>query len=354
MVPALARELGGAAEVVTGSAGLPGAELLVLVEVMDTLRRRCPWDARQTHESLAPYLLEESYEALEALESGDLAALREELGDVLLQVLFHARIAAERTDGTGFTIDDVADGIVPSWSAGTRTCSPTSRCPARTTSSATGTRSRRRSVKPVAARPPPRSTASRSPSPPWRWPRSCSAGPAGGVPAGLADVRPGSPAGTWRPAGDGGELGGRAVRAGGKARAAGLDPELELRAAARRTATGCGLGAGHRPDGQCTTSAGRRRARCAGRPDSTRLQYGHVSRPTGALSWPPSKRSMPGRSWIPAATRPSRSRSSLDDGTLGRAAVPSGASTGAFEAVELRDGGGEYGGKGVEQGRRRP
>src|SRR5262249_59555575 len=57
-------------------------------------------------------LLEECYEALDALERGDLAALREELGDVLLQVVFHARLAAERTDGTGWTIDDVADGIV--------------------------------------------------------------------------------------------------------------------------------------------------------------------------------------------------------------------------------------------------
>ncbi len=79
---------------------------------MDRLRRECPWDARQTHQSLAPYLLEESYETLDALESGDLAALREELGDVLLQVVFHARVAAERDDGTGFTIDDVAGGIV--------------------------------------------------------------------------------------------------------------------------------------------------------------------------------------------------------------------------------------------------
>jgi MazG family protein len=90
----------------------PGAALLRLVDVMDTLRVSCPWDARQTHESLAPHLLEESYEALEALESGDPAALRDELGDVLLQVVFHARIAAERTDGTGYTIDDVAEGIV--------------------------------------------------------------------------------------------------------------------------------------------------------------------------------------------------------------------------------------------------
>ncbi len=116
---ALADELGGpegpadtAVEVLYGSSALPGGELLTLVSVMDTLRRQCPWDARQTHESLAPYLIEESYEALDALESGDRAALREELGDVLLQVMFHARVAAERTDGTGFTVDDVADAIV--------------------------------------------------------------------------------------------------------------------------------------------------------------------------------------------------------------------------------------------------
>jgi XTP/dITP diphosphohydrolase len=89
-----------------------GARVLELVAVMDRLRRECPWDRRQTHSSLAPYLLEECYEALDALERGDLAALREELGDVLLQVAFHARLAAERTDGTGWTIDDVADGIV--------------------------------------------------------------------------------------------------------------------------------------------------------------------------------------------------------------------------------------------------
>src|SRR5215475_12317651 len=82
-----------------------GTALLDLVAVMDRLRTECPWDARQTHESLVPYLLEETYETLEAIERGDLAELRGELGDVLLQVLFHARIAAERTDSTGFTID---------------------------------------------------------------------------------------------------------------------------------------------------------------------------------------------------------------------------------------------------------
>jgi NTP pyrophosphatase (non-canonical NTP hydrolase) len=98
--------------VVTGAEDLPGGQLIRLAAVMDRLRAQCPWDARQTHESLVPHLLEESYEALEALEGGNPAALREELGDVLLQVAFHARIAAERTDGTGYTIDDVAEGIV--------------------------------------------------------------------------------------------------------------------------------------------------------------------------------------------------------------------------------------------------
>jgi XTP/dITP diphosphohydrolase len=91
--------------------GDPADRLRELVAVMSRLRRECPWDAKQTHESLAPHLLEESYEALEALESGDPDALREELGDVLLQVMFHAEIASERADGTGYTIDDVAGGI---------------------------------------------------------------------------------------------------------------------------------------------------------------------------------------------------------------------------------------------------
>jgi NTP pyrophosphatase (non-canonical NTP hydrolase) len=109
----LVAELGEArARIVAGSADLPGARLLDLVVTMDRLRVDCPWDARQTHASLAPHLLEEPYEALDALESGDQQAFCEELGDVLLQVAFHARIAAERDDGTGYTIDDVADGIV--------------------------------------------------------------------------------------------------------------------------------------------------------------------------------------------------------------------------------------------------
>jgi XTP/dITP diphosphohydrolase len=99
------------ARLVHGSSDLPGAHFIDLVATMDRLRVECPWDAKQTHASLAPHLLEESYEAVEALESGDERAVREELGDVLMQPVFHARIAAERGDGTGYTIDDVADGI---------------------------------------------------------------------------------------------------------------------------------------------------------------------------------------------------------------------------------------------------
>ena len=97
----------------SGASGdVPGARLLELVAVVDTLRRSCPWDREQTHASLLRYLLEEAYEAAETIEDDDMPALREEIGDVLFQVLFHARIASERSaaDG-GFTIDDVADTL---------------------------------------------------------------------------------------------------------------------------------------------------------------------------------------------------------------------------------------------------
>lgn len=91
----------------------PGERLLDLVEVMDQLRSPggCPWDARQTHESLVEYLIEEAYETVEAIEESDRELLREELGDLLLQVVFHARIAQEDHDDS-WTIDDVADGII--------------------------------------------------------------------------------------------------------------------------------------------------------------------------------------------------------------------------------------------------
>jgi XTP/dITP diphosphohydrolase len=84
------------------------------VDVMDRLRSPggCPWDAAQTHQSLAKYLLEETYELLEAIETGDLGLLREELCDLLLQVLFHARLTEELPAGQAFSIDDVANDLV--------------------------------------------------------------------------------------------------------------------------------------------------------------------------------------------------------------------------------------------------
>jgi XTP/dITP diphosphohydrolase len=90
-----------------------GAGLLDAVAVMDRLRSPdgCPWDAEQTHESLLQYLVEECYELYQAIEDGDRAAIREELGDVLLQVLFHARVATEAATAP-FGIDDVAGDLV--------------------------------------------------------------------------------------------------------------------------------------------------------------------------------------------------------------------------------------------------
>ena len=88
------------------------SQLEEAVRVMDRLRSPggCPWDAEQTHESLARYLLEEAYEVLEAIETGDRVLLREELGDLLLQVLFHARLAEE--DPEPYSIEDVAADLV--------------------------------------------------------------------------------------------------------------------------------------------------------------------------------------------------------------------------------------------------
>ncbi|MDQ6649586.1 MAG: nucleoside triphosphate pyrophosphohydrolase [Actinomycetota bacterium] len=101
-------------EVVYGSYDPPGARLLDVVATMDRLRSPggCPWDAEQTHDSLAKYLLEEAYEAYETIEEADLAGLREELGDVLLQVVFHARLAQEQAGDDRWDIDDVAAGLV--------------------------------------------------------------------------------------------------------------------------------------------------------------------------------------------------------------------------------------------------
>ena len=173
------------ARLLRGSADLPGAHLLDLVATMDRLRVECPWDARQTHQSLAPHLLEEPYEALDALESGDEQAFCEELGDVLLQVVFHARVAAERDDGTGYTIDDVADGIVAKLVRRHPHVFADVTVSGADEVTATGTRSsgkRRRNgpngpgclPMPTARRP--RWTGCRSASPLWPWRRSFSAG----------------------------------------------------------------------------------------------------------------------------------------------------------------------------------
>ncbi len=98
-------------ELLPASYDLPGARLLDLVQVMDRIRAECPWSSRQTHKGLAKYGIEEAYELVEAIEDGDREELREELGDVLLQVVFHARIAEEDPEEP-FSIDDVAGTIV--------------------------------------------------------------------------------------------------------------------------------------------------------------------------------------------------------------------------------------------------
>ena len=109
----LAREPGLAElELMYGSWDPPGARLLDAVAVMDRLVSPGgdPWKRAQTHHTLAPYLLEEAYEAYDAIVDDDLAAVREELGDVLLQVVLHARLGHDAD--TPFTIDDVAGDLV--------------------------------------------------------------------------------------------------------------------------------------------------------------------------------------------------------------------------------------------------
>lgn len=121
--PDLARELGlrlareprrAELELVYGSWDPPGARLLDAVAVTDRLRSPGgdPWKQAQTHQSLAQYLLEEAYEAYDAIVAGDLVALREEIGDVLLQVILHARLAEELPEEQRWTIDDVAADFV--------------------------------------------------------------------------------------------------------------------------------------------------------------------------------------------------------------------------------------------------
>ncbi|MGJ9411347.1 MazG family protein [Aeromicrobium sp. CF4.19] len=102
---------GADVEVVQGAMELPGSRLLDVVAVMGRLRRECAWTRQQTHAGLARYLLEEAHEALEALDAGDTDLLREELGDLLMQVVFHAAIAQEAEGVAAWDVDDVAAGI---------------------------------------------------------------------------------------------------------------------------------------------------------------------------------------------------------------------------------------------------
>jgi XTP/dITP diphosphohydrolase len=219
---------GPAVQVLHGSRDLPGAHLIDVVGVMDTLRTSCPWDRKQTHATLAPHLLEEPYEALEALENGDDQALREELGDVLLQVVFHARIASERAraDG-GYDIDDIADTLVaklvrrhPHVFAGVPV------------SSAEDVNRNWDEIKKAE-----RAAKGTSSGPP-----SVLDGVAFGQPAlSLAAqllrraARAGFPAGD--PLASGGGIGDQLLLLAERACEAGLDPETELRSAARRLAT---------------------------------------------------------------------------------------------------------------------
>jgi XTP/dITP diphosphohydrolase len=101
-------------ELMYGSWDPPGARLLDVVTVMDRLASPGgdPWKLAQTHRSLAKFMLEEAYEAYDAIEADDHEALREELGDVLLQVALHARLAENLPDGQGWSVDDVAGDLV--------------------------------------------------------------------------------------------------------------------------------------------------------------------------------------------------------------------------------------------------
>jgi XTP/dITP diphosphohydrolase len=108
--PMVKARLAAGAKLISAPPAQPGERLIDAVAIMDTLRTTGPWEGEQTHDSLRRYLLEETYELFDAVRSGNADELREELGDVLLQVLFHARIAEDALEA--FSIDDVADALV--------------------------------------------------------------------------------------------------------------------------------------------------------------------------------------------------------------------------------------------------
>jgi XTP/dITP diphosphohydrolase len=212
--PAIAR-----ADVVVRTPEPAGAALLDAVAVMDRLRSPggCPWDAEQTHESLLQYLVEETYELYQAVEDADRDAVREELGDVLLQVLFHARIAAENP--APFDIDDVAADLVaklvgrhPHVFAGTERVDTAERQEHRWEELKRAEKQRESSVDGVPLGQPAVALAAKLTS------RTARAG----LPAELL------------PSGSG--VGEQLFALAAQAKLAGVDPEAELRAAARRFA----------------------------------------------------------------------------------------------------------------------
>ena len=109
--PKVVARLAAGERLISAPGPQPGERLVDAVALMDKLRTNGPWESEQTHDSLRRYLLEETYELFDAVRGGDAQQLREELGDVLLQVLFHARIA-EDAEVLPFGIDDVADALV--------------------------------------------------------------------------------------------------------------------------------------------------------------------------------------------------------------------------------------------------
>jgi XTP/dITP diphosphohydrolase len=109
--PAVKARLAAGDKLIAAPDPAPGERLVDAVAMMDKLRTAGPWESEQTHDSLRRYLLEETYEVFDAVRGGNADELREELGDVLLQVLFHARIAEDAPQHP-FTIDDVAGSLV--------------------------------------------------------------------------------------------------------------------------------------------------------------------------------------------------------------------------------------------------
>lgn len=109
--PAVRSRLAAGDRLISAPDPQPGERLVDAVAMMDKLRTSGPWESEQTHASLRRYLLEETYELFDAVRSGDADELRAELGDVLLQVLFHARIAEDASQHA-FTIDDVAESLI--------------------------------------------------------------------------------------------------------------------------------------------------------------------------------------------------------------------------------------------------